>query len=67
LRGHFQPQTDTHPGKIERSGKDAFVIHCADGLIFPEELQMEGKRKMSVRNFINGFDVNLYGRVDDLS
>ncbi len=67
LKAHFNPQEDTDPRTLERTGKQSFAIHCADGLIFPDELQPEGKRKMHVRDFLNGFDVSPYRRVNDRS
>lgn len=58
LKCRFEPYENTCPGKLERLSKSQFVIHCADGLIFPEDLQMEGKKRMAVRDFLNGFDLS---------
>ncbi|MCY3834188.1 MAG: methionyl-tRNA formyltransferase [Chloroflexi bacterium] len=38
---------------VERDG--AFAIGAGDGLYFPTELQLEGKRKLSAAAFINGY------------
>lgn len=32
-----------------------FAISCADGLIFPEIVQLEGKKLMQIKDFLNGF------------
>ena len=42
------------PGSIEIS-KTEFKIFCQDGIYLPEEVQLEGKKKMSVKDFLNGF------------
>ena len=35
--------------------KNQFKIFTKNGIYFPEELQLEGKKRMSVKNFLNGF------------
>ena len=35
--------------------KNSFKIFTADGIYFPEELQLEGKKRMPVKDFLNGF------------
>ena len=35
--------------------KHQFKIFTKDGFYFPEELQLEGKKRMSVKDFLNGF------------
>ncbi|MBP7173778.1 MAG: methionyl-tRNA formyltransferase [Cloacibacterium sp.] len=46
------------PGSIEIS-KNEFKIFCKDGIYFPEELQLEGKKRMNVKDFLNGFQSEL--------
>lgn len=42
------------PGTLEID-KHQFKIYTSDGFYFPEELQLEGKKRMSVKDFRNGF------------
>ncbi|WP_294282399.1 methionyl-tRNA formyltransferase [uncultured Chryseobacterium sp.] len=35
--------------------KNEFKIYTADGNYFPEELQLEGKKRMNIKDFLNGF------------
>lgn len=35
--------------------KNSFKIFTADGIYFPEELQLEGKKRMPLKDFLNGF------------
>lgn len=64
LKARFEPASDTRPGILEKTGKHSFAIHCADGLIYPEEIRPEGKRKMSAVDFLNGWDITRYRIVD---
>lgn len=42
------------PGSLEID-KNQFKIYTKDGVYFPEELQLEGKKRMNVKAFLNGF------------
>jgi methionyl-tRNA formyltransferase len=47
------------PGQIVEAHGDNLVIACGDGTsLRVSELQLEGSRRMSARDFINGFHVN---------
>lgn len=35
--------------------KNEFKIYTSDGIYFPLELQLEGKKRMNVKDFLNGF------------
>ena len=35
--------------------KNEFKIYAKNGVYFPEELQLEGKKRMSLKDFLNGF------------
>lgn len=35
--------------------KNEFKIYTEDGTYFPQELQLEGKKRMTVKDFLNGF------------
>ena len=41
-------------GEIEIS-KNSFQIFVKDGVYFPKEVQLEGKKRMNVQDFLNGF------------
>jgi methionyl-tRNA formyltransferase len=44
-----------HPGEIVEASRDHLNIFCGgDSVLSIEELQLEGKRRMSARDFING-------------
>jgi methionyl-tRNA formyltransferase len=42
------------PGEIETDHKSYFKIACLDGFLVIRVLQPEGKKKMSIRDFLNG-------------
>lgn len=41
-------------GTLEIS-KNEFKVYTEDGFYFPEELQLEGKKRMTTKDFLNGF------------
>ena len=41
-------------GSLEIS-KNEFKIYTQDGEYFPSELQLEGKKRMNIKDFLNGF------------
>ncbi len=43
------------PGSFLSDGKNWLHVVCADGLLQVLDLQMEGKRRMTVRDFLNGY------------
>ena len=44
-----------HPGEILEAKADSLLVFCGgDSVLSIKELQLEGKRRMSVRDFING-------------
>ena len=50
-------EIDAHektPGTLEID-KHRFKIFTEDGFYLPEEVQLEGKKRMSVKDFLNGF------------
>ncbi len=54
-KGTFE--NDAHsknPGTLEID-KHQFKIFTKDGFYLPEEVQLEGKKRMSVKDFLNGF------------
>lgn len=45
------------PGCIVRVGKDSLSVQTGDGLLELSEVQPEGKKRMSVASFLNGYPV----------
>ena len=55
FKGKFQKiEHSKENGEIEIS-KNEFKIYAKNGVYFPEELQLEGKKRMSLKDFLNGF------------
>lgn len=53
--GKFEVSEHGKPvGSLEISKND-FKIYTKDGVYFPLELQLEGKKRMNVKDFLNGF------------
>ena len=42
------------PGTVVRAAGDDFAVACGDGILKVSELQAEGKRRMNVRDLLNG-------------
>ncbi len=55
----FNSQTETvrplKPGEFHSDGKSVLKFACADGYILVKELQLEGKKKMNVEDFLRGY------------
>ena len=43
------------PAAYQTDGKTFLKFPCADGYIIVKELQLEGKKKMNVEDFLRGF------------
>lgn len=55
FRGIFEKKEHSKSaGEIEIS-KNSFQIFVKDGVYFPKEVQLEGKKRMNVQDFLNGF------------
>lgn len=53
--GRFETSVHGKPmGSLEISKND-FKIYTQDGLYYPSELQLEGKKRMNIKDFLNGF------------
>ena len=50
------PQKDA-PGTISTDGKHSLKVSVKDGLIHVHSIQLEGKRKMDIRDFLAGFSL----------
>jgi methionyl-tRNA formyltransferase len=47
------------PGKVVGKTKTDFSVACNEGVISVREVQLEGKRRMPVRDFFNGYTINI--------
>ena len=55
FRGRFEKKVHSKSaGEIEIS-KNSFQIFVKDGVYFPKEVQLEGKKRMNIQDFLNGF------------
>lgn len=55
FKGNFQLENhNDNPGMVFIS-KNEFKIATKDGYYFPEELQLQGKKRMALKDFLNGF------------
>ncbi len=53
----------SHPvGEIVEADKFGLVVQCRDGLLFLDEVQLQGKKRMDYKSFING-NQNLKGKI----
>lgn len=55
FKGNFEKKEHKkNAGEIEIS-KNEFIIYTSDGVYIPEEVQLEGKKRMNIKDFLNGF------------
>ena len=50
----YDTDIDARPGKILKTNKKTLLLGCADGWISLKEVQLQGRKKMSVVDFLNG-------------
>jgi len=53
-----RPEIASHSlstGTYEMTGKSGLRFAAADGFIYPEEIQLEGKKRMAIADFLRGF------------
>lgn len=48
----------TEPGSYQTDGKSYLKFACNNGYIYAKELQLEGKKRMSVTEFLRGYHFN---------
>lgn len=51
----YVAEHELEPGTVKTDGKNSFEIATQDGFLEVLELQVPGKRRMNVRNFLNGW------------
>ncbi|WP_294292878.1 methionyl-tRNA formyltransferase [uncultured Chryseobacterium sp.] len=53
--GRFEIADHGKPAGTLDISKNEFKIYAEDGIYFPTELQLEGKKRMNIKDFLNGF------------
>jgi methionyl-tRNA formyltransferase len=53
--GKFELKNHTQKSGTLEISKNNFSIYTQDGIYHPTELQLEGKKRMNVKDFLNGF------------
>lgn len=56
-------KTDYQPGTIISDAENYIKIACSDGLINILILQLEGRKKMTVKEFLRGFSIEDYDKI----
>lgn len=54
---YYELNHDLSPGQVYSVSKDEIQICCRNGLIKLMEVQLEGKSKMNVKTFLNGYKI----------
>lgn len=54
-QGKYEISAPERAPKTLKIDKHQFKIYTKDGFYLPEEIQLEGKKRMSVKDFLNGF------------
>lgn len=49
---------DVLPGTVIEKTKTDFTVACTEGSIVIREVQLEGKRRMAVKDFFNGYNID---------
>jgi len=65
FKADIEQHPGTQPGMVEILSKKQFAIHCKDGRFLPKELQSPGKRRMDVKDWLNGVDIKTIAKVGD--
>ena len=55
FKGKFQKIEHSKENCEIEISKNEFKIYAKNGVYFPEELQLEGKKRMNLKDFLNGF------------
>lgn len=55
FKGHFEILKEPQPAERIKISKNEFGIYTQDGIYYPEEVQLEGKKRMPLKDFLNGF------------
>jgi methionyl-tRNA formyltransferase len=53
----FESDGNAQPGEMEQLSKKSFRIGCGDGWLYPQSVQLAGRKQMDVAAFLNGFNL----------
>ena len=53
-----QEETDVYPAGVVRVEKDFFDVATGEGILRVRSLQLEGKRRMQVKEFLLGYELS---------
>ncbi len=56
--------TGEAPGTVSLVTRDAFTVSCGSGSLIIKEIQLEGKKRMPVRDFLLGYELKTGKRLD---
>lgn len=51
-------QQGSQPGRVEQVGKDFLDVACGKDTLRIYSLQLEGKKRMAVKDFLLGYEVS---------
>lgn len=63
----FESGKVSKTGDINTDGKTCLAFSCADGWIFADEVQLSGRKRMKITDFLRGFLIDNSVRVDGFS
>ena len=55
FKGHFEKAAHSEKTGNLKIDKNLLQFYTEDGIYYPEEVQLEGKKRMSVKDLLNGF------------
>ena len=53
----YSGEKKAKPGCILRAEKNTLLVQCGDGVLALLEVQLEGKKRMPVEAFLNGYTI----------
>lgn len=57
-RNLSEPERQMVPGTVIRAEKEAFIVRASQGALSITSLQLEGKKRMSVDDFLRGYSID---------
>ena len=55
FKGNYEVKSHVNEVEMVKISKNEFEIYTKDGVYFPLEVQLEGKKRMEIKDFLNGF------------
>ena len=58
-KASFYPEHHTNDvGSFVTDGKSYLGVWVTDGMVHLDEIKIEGKRQMKIKDFLNGYDIS---------